>query len=178
MTASVWGQRVPPQSHCVPVRRQCAQKPPFARFQLDQQGHQQPLALHLFHLAVAQNFFKKHPFMCHMLVDDPQSVLAGGQDEGFAQLAQRLQRAKWLRFAAACSASTWAVPVCADSVGLRSHRAAFRRTAEIGAGGTVVHQERGRGCTPCSVDCARLPAFRAAPKGSCRDRRWQAAGSS
>ena len=41
------------------------------RLQLDQQGHQQALPLHLLDLAVAENLFKKHPFMCHMLVDDP-----------------------------------------------------------------------------------------------------------
>ena len=29
-----------------------------------------------------------------MLVDDPQAVFAGGQNEGLAQLAQRTQRAQ------------------------------------------------------------------------------------
>ena len=57
--------------------------------QLHQQGHQQPLPLHFFHLAVAQNFFKKNPFVGHMLVDNPQAVLAGGQNERLAQLPQR-----------------------------------------------------------------------------------------
>ncbi len=41
------------------------------RLQFHQQRHQQTLALHLFHLAVAQDLLKKHPFMCNMLVDDP-----------------------------------------------------------------------------------------------------------
>ncbi len=77
-------------------------------FELDQQGHQQALALDFLDLAVAQNFFKKNTFVCHMLVDDPQAVVAGGQDEGLAQLAEGPQRARWLRLAAACSASTWA----------------------------------------------------------------------
>ena len=62
------------------------------RFQLHQQRHQQALALDFFDLPIAQNFFKKHPLVSHMLVDYPQAVVSGGQDERLAQLAQRAQR--------------------------------------------------------------------------------------
>ena len=64
--------------------------------QFHQEGHQQALALHLFHLAIAQNFFKKHSLVCHMLVDYPQAVVAGGQNERLAQLAQRAQGAQMI----------------------------------------------------------------------------------
>ena len=47
--------------------------------------------------AVAQDFFKKHPFVCNMLVDDPQAVLAGGQNKRLAQLPQRLERAQMVQ---------------------------------------------------------------------------------
>ena len=62
--------------------------------QLHQQGHQQALALHPLHLAVAEDLLKKHPFVCNMLVDDPQAVVACGQNERLAQLAERLERAQ------------------------------------------------------------------------------------
>src|ERR1035441_6460993 len=48
----------------------------------------------LFRSAVAKNFFKKHPFVCNMLVDDPQAIVAGGQNERLAQLGQRAERAQ------------------------------------------------------------------------------------
>jgi len=35
--------------------------------QFHQHGHQQSLALHLFHLPIAKNFFKKNSFVGHML---------------------------------------------------------------------------------------------------------------
>ncbi len=67
--------------------------------ELHKHGHQQALALHVFHLAVAQDFFKKHPFVCNVLIDDPQAVVAGGQNERFAQLAERLERAQMVEAA-------------------------------------------------------------------------------
>ena len=57
-------------------------------------GISRPLALDFFHLAVAQDFFKKHSFVCDVLVNDPQAVVAGGQNEGFAQLAEGFERAE------------------------------------------------------------------------------------
>ena len=39
--------------------------------QFHEQRHQQALALHLFHLAIAQDLLKKHAFVCNMLIDDP-----------------------------------------------------------------------------------------------------------
>ena len=62
--------------------------------QLHQQRHEQALALDAFHLAVPEDLLKKHPFVCNMLVDDPQSIVAGGQNEGLAKLAERLERAE------------------------------------------------------------------------------------
>ena len=59
-----------------------------------QQRHQQALALHLFYLAVAQDLLKKHPFVCNVLIDDPQAVVAGGQDERLAQLSEGFERAQ------------------------------------------------------------------------------------
>jgi len=51
------------------------------RFQLHQQRHEESLALNLLHIPIPQNFFKKNSFMGHMLVNNPQSVLARGQNE-------------------------------------------------------------------------------------------------
>ena len=47
-----------------------------------------------FHLAVAENLFKQHPLVGHVLVDDPEPVFAGGEDERIPQLAQRPERAE------------------------------------------------------------------------------------
>ena len=47
-----------------------------------------------FHLAVAEDLLKKHSLVCNVLVDDPQSIVTGSQNEGVPQLAERLERAK------------------------------------------------------------------------------------
>ena len=59
-------------------------------FQLDKQGHEEALALNFLDLAGAKNFFKKNALVGHVLVDYPQTVFAGGQDEGLAELAKGL----------------------------------------------------------------------------------------
>ena len=64
------------------------------------------MALHFFNLSIAQNFFKKNAFVGHVLVDNPQSVLAGGQNEGLAELRQRPERGQVVEVEEACSAST------------------------------------------------------------------------
>jgi len=58
-------------------------------FELDEQRHEEALALHFFNLAGAKNFFKKNALVGDVLVDYPQAVLAGGQDERLAKLAKR-----------------------------------------------------------------------------------------
>ena len=62
------------------------------RQQIEQHGHEQPLALHLLHPALAQHPLEQHPLVRHMLIDDPKPLLVHRQDEGFAQLAERPQR--------------------------------------------------------------------------------------
>ena len=62
--------------------------------QFHEHWHQQALALDAFHLAVTEDLLKKHSFVCNVLIDDPQSVVSGGQNEGFTQLAERLEGAK------------------------------------------------------------------------------------
>ena len=42
------------------------------RQQVEQHGHEQPLALHLFHPALAQHPLEQHPLVRHMLIDDPK----------------------------------------------------------------------------------------------------------
>ena len=62
--------------------------------EFDQEGHQEALTLHVFHLAIAEDLLEKHTFVCNMLIDDPQAVVAGGQNEGLTQLAEGLERAQ------------------------------------------------------------------------------------
>ncbi len=62
--------------------------------QLHQQRHEQALALDALYLAIAQDLLKKHPFVCNVLVDDPQSIVAGGQNEGFPQLPEGFKRSE------------------------------------------------------------------------------------
>jgi hypothetical protein len=57
-------------------------------FELNKQRHEEALALNFFNLAGAKNFFKKNAFVSDVLVDYPQTVLAGGQDERLAKLAK------------------------------------------------------------------------------------------
>jgi len=45
----------------------------------------------------------------HMLVDDPESIVAGGQNKRLAQLRQRAERTEAVQVGRGCSASIWAV---------------------------------------------------------------------
>ena len=62
-------------------------------FNSTRKRHKKPLSLHIFHGPVAQNFFKQHPLVCHMLIDDPKAILAHRQDERLAKLAKWLEGA-------------------------------------------------------------------------------------
>ena len=48
----------------------------------------------MLHLTVAENFFKKNPLVCHMLVDNPQAVVPCGQNKRLTKLFERLERAE------------------------------------------------------------------------------------
>ena len=61
---------------------------------LQQQWHQQPLAFYLLCRSLAENFFKQHALMGHVLIDDPEALGAYGEDEGVVHLPQRFQRRK------------------------------------------------------------------------------------
>ena len=60
--------------------------------QVDQHGHEQPLALDLLDIAVAQDFFEEDALVGDMLVDDPEAFVVDGEDEGVAKLAEGFQR--------------------------------------------------------------------------------------
>ncbi len=62
------------------------------RLELHKQGHQEPLALHVFYIPLAQDLFEQDALVGDVLVDDPESVFAGGQNERLAELAECLQR--------------------------------------------------------------------------------------
>ena len=62
--------------------------------QFHKHGHEEALALDAFHLAFAEDLLKKHPLVCNVLVDDPQAIVSGSEDEGVPQLAQWLEGAK------------------------------------------------------------------------------------
>ena len=56
-----------------------------------EQGHEEALALDLFGVALAEDFFEEDALVGYMLVDDPETLFVGGEDEGVAELAQRLE---------------------------------------------------------------------------------------
>ena len=60
--------------------------------EVDEQWHEQTLALHALDFALAQNFFEEHALVRDVLVDDPEAFLVGGEDEGLAELADGLER--------------------------------------------------------------------------------------
>ena len=64
------------------------------RFELDQQGHEQALALNLFDFAGAKEPLKQNALVGDVLVDDPEAVLARGQDEGLAEWPRGLRPAR------------------------------------------------------------------------------------
>ena len=71
---------------------------------LDNNGHQQLLPLHPALLLLLQHLLKQDALMGHMLIDDPQAVAPGGDDEAVVNLAQGAQvrqrsQALWRRSA-------------------------------------------------------------------------------
>ena len=135
------------------------------RLQLDQQGHQQALALDLLYLAIAQNLFKKHSFVCHMLVDDPEAILSGGQDEGLAKLSQRPQGAELVEVGGSLFGFDLGCSVCAGAVLVVEGVESGEQLSCAGSAGRI-HQS-------CSGLRARFAAraarrFRVHRRGACR----------
>ena len=62
------------------------------RREFDHQRHQQALAFDFLRRPLLQNFLEQHALVGHVLVDDPQAFGIHRQDEGVANLAQRLER--------------------------------------------------------------------------------------
>jgi hypothetical protein len=54
---------------------------------VDEQGHEEALALDLLGVAIAEDFFEEDAFVGYVLVDDPEAFFVGGEDEGVAELA-------------------------------------------------------------------------------------------
>jgi hypothetical protein len=59
--------------------------------EIDEQRHEEALALDLFGIAVAEDFFEEDALVGYVLVDDPEALLVGGEDEGVAELAEGLE---------------------------------------------------------------------------------------
>jgi hypothetical protein len=59
--------------------------------QVDEHGHEEALAFDALGLALAEKFFEENTLVGHVLIDDPEAFVVGGEDEGFAQLAERLE---------------------------------------------------------------------------------------
>ena len=55
---------------------------------VDQQGHEEALTLHLLGVAIAQDFFEEDAFVGYVLVDEPEALFVGGEDERVPQLAE------------------------------------------------------------------------------------------
>ena len=53
----------------------------LGRSEVDEQGHEQTLALHALDFAVAQNFLEEHALVRDVLIDDPEAFFIGGEDE-------------------------------------------------------------------------------------------------
>ncbi len=56
--------------------------------QIDEQGHEEALALDLFGVALAEDLFEEDALVGYVLVDDPEAFFVGGEDEGVAELAE------------------------------------------------------------------------------------------
>ena len=59
--------------------------------QIDQQRHEEALALDLLGVALAEDLFEEDALVGDVLVDDPEALFVGGEDEGVAELAERLE---------------------------------------------------------------------------------------
>ena len=59
--------------------------------QVDEQRHEEALALDLLGFALAENLFEEDALVGYVLVDDPEALFVGGEDEGVAELAEGLE---------------------------------------------------------------------------------------
>ena len=59
--------------------------------QVDEQRHEQALALDLLGVALAEDLFEEDALVGYVLVDDPEAFFVGGEDEGVAELAEGLE---------------------------------------------------------------------------------------
>jgi len=59
--------------------------------EVDEQRHEEPLALDLLGVAFAQDLFEEDALVRDVLVDDPETFFVGGKNEGVAELAERLE---------------------------------------------------------------------------------------
>ena len=64
------------------------------RRELQDHRHQQPLHFHASGGALFQHLLEQNALMRHVLVDDPQPVASGGDDEALVDLAERAQIAR------------------------------------------------------------------------------------
>ena len=59
--------------------------------EIDEQRHEEALALDLFGVALAEDLFEEDALVGYVLVDDPEAFFVGGEDEGVAELAEGLE---------------------------------------------------------------------------------------
>ena len=59
--------------------------------QVDEHRHEEALAFDALSLALAEDFLEEDALVGDMLIDDPEAFVVGGEDEGFAELAQRFE---------------------------------------------------------------------------------------
>ena len=56
--------------------------------ELNEDRHEEALALDFFYASLAKDLFKKDTLVGYVLVDDPETLFVGGEDEGVAELAE------------------------------------------------------------------------------------------
>jgi hypothetical protein len=59
--------------------------------QVDEHGHEKALTFDTLGLALAENSFEENALVGDVLIDDPEAFIVGGEDKGFAELAQRFE---------------------------------------------------------------------------------------
>ena len=59
--------------------------------EVDEERHEEALALDLLGVALAEDLFEEDALVGYVLVDDPETFFVGGEDEGVAELAERLE---------------------------------------------------------------------------------------
>ena len=61
------------------------------RRELQDERHEQSLHLQASGRLLSQNLFEEDAFVCHVLIDNPEPVRSGGNDEAVVQLSQGAQ---------------------------------------------------------------------------------------